>query len=326
MTVRRRRETKLTAGSATGTGDESEASVIGPSRGWPSLLAMTDLALSLLTDPGVFTPDRHVELVEHYRRYGFVVIRDLLSDPLMEAMEAECVAAQQQVVAGELPDRYGSTVFLDDAAKAARFANYVEYVNELSSAVRQAASHPQLVAVLVELLGPGCWLNGASRFGVVYQDARPGRESGYTRIGWHSDWQAAPNLDIWPSTAFTFHVDGTSPANGFLRVVPGSHRWATPAPYRNVNNAVVPADARPAGGHTSEPPPFPMPLGFEGIPGEIPVYTQRGDIILHDAYLWHSAARATDDVTTRRHVRGGYFSGDPEGDGRREDFVKNAAR
>ena len=285
-----------------------------------------DLATSLLTDPGVFTVDRRSELVEHYRTYGFVVIRDLLGEPLMSAMEAECVAAQQQVVAGELPARYGSTAFLDDAAKAEKFANYVEYVNELSPAVVAAATHPELVAVLTELLGPDCWLNDASRFGVVYQDARPGRESGYTRIGWHSDWQAAPNLEIWPATAFTFHVDGTSPANGFLRVVPGSHRWATPAPYRNVNHAVVPEGSRPTGGYTDTPPPFPMPLGFEKVPGEIPVYTERGDVILHDAYLWHSAARATDDVATRRHVRGGYLTGDPDGDGAREDFVKNAAR
>ncbi|WP_375433474.1 phytanoyl-CoA dioxygenase family protein [uncultured Friedmanniella sp.] len=286
----------------------------------------TDLSLSLLTDPGVFSVDRRHELVEHYHRYGFVVIRGLLPEALMAQMESECVTAQRQVVTGELPERYGSTVFLDDAAKADRFANYVEYVNEIAPAVLEAATQPDLVAVITELLGPGCWLNDSSRFGVVYQDARPGRESGYTRIGWHSDWQAAPNLDIWPSTAFTFHVDGTGPANGFLRVVPGSHRWATPAPYRNINNAVVPEGAQPSGGYTSEPPPFPMPLGFDNVPGEIGVYTERGDIILHDAYLWHSAARATDDLATRRHVRGGYLTGDRDGDGRREDFVKNAAR
>lgn len=285
-----------------------------------------DLDLSLLTDPGVYPLDRREELIAHYHRYGFVVIRDLLSEAELARMEAECVRAQEQVVAGELPERYGSTVFLDDAAKADRFANYVEYVTELSPAVLAAATHPDLVILLTELLGPGCWLNDASRFGVVYQDSRPGKESGYTRIGWHSDWQSAPNLDIWPATAFTFHVDATSPANGFLRVVPGSHRWATPAPYRNINHVPVPEDSRPTGGHTDTAPPFPMPLGFEKIPGEIGVYAERGDLILHDAYLWHSAARATDDAATRRHVRGGYLTGDREGDGAREVFVKNAAR
>jgi ectoine hydroxylase-related dioxygenase (phytanoyl-CoA dioxygenase family) len=289
-------------------------------------LATSPLTTASPGEPGVFGPEQSAELVAYYRQHGFVVLRDLLSDELMDRMETECVRAQQQVVAGELPERYGSTVFLDDAAKAEKFANYVEYVNELSPAAVEAATHPVLEAVMSELLGPDCWFNDASRFGVVYQDARPGQESGYTRIGWHTDWQAAPNLDIWPSTAFTFHLDATSPANGFLRVVPGSHLWATPAPYRNINNAAVPDDARPTGGYTDTAPPFPMPLGFDKIRGEIPVYTERGDIILHDAYLWHSAARATDDVTTRRHVRGGYLNGDPNGDGKREVFVKNAAR
>ncbi|WP_242422380.1 phytanoyl-CoA dioxygenase family protein, partial [Frankia torreyi] len=120
------------------------------------------------------------------------------------------------------------------------------------------------------------------------------------------------------------HVDATSPANGFLRVVPGSHRWATPAPYRNINNVAVPADARPSGGHTDAEPPYEMPLGFEKIPGEIAVYAERGDLLLHDAYLWHSAARATENATTRRHVRAGYYSGDPAS--YRDQFIKNAAR
>jgi ectoine hydroxylase-related dioxygenase (phytanoyl-CoA dioxygenase family) len=260
-----------------------------------------------------------------YRENGFVVLRNVFGADLMARMAAECVAAQDRVLAGELPERYGSTVFLDDAAKADRFVNYVEYVNELSPAVVEAATHPDLLAVLHRVLGPDCWLRDASQFGIVYQDARPGKESGYTRIGWHSDWQSGPSLAVWPSTAFTFHLDGTSPDNGFLRVVPGSHRWATPAPYRNANNAQVADTARPAGGYTDTPPPCAMPLHFEAVDGEIPVYTRRGDILLHDCYLWHSAARATAETTTRRHVRGGYFAGDRTA-AHIEEFVKNAAR
>jgi ectoine hydroxylase-related dioxygenase (phytanoyl-CoA dioxygenase family) len=68
-----------------------------------------------------------------------------------------------------------------------------------------------------------------------------------------------------------------------------------------------------------------MALGFEKIPGEIALYTEPGDVLLHDCYLWHSAARATADDTVRRHVRGGYYVGDKDGDGAKEVFVKNAA-
>ena len=291
-------------------------------------------------DPGVFVVDPAAadplgvpDLADFYQRHGFVLLRGLLSDGLVDRIEDECVRAQRGVLAGAVPARHGSTQYLDarhldqlagagDVPQA--YVNYVEHVEELSPAVREASTHPLLVELLHRLLGNEVWMLSGEGSGIVYQDARPGRESGYTRIGWHSDWQAMPSLDVWPGAAFTIHVDATSPANGFLRVVPGSHRWATPAPYRNINNVEVPADARPTGGYTETPPPAPMPLGFEKIAGEIAVYAERGDVLLHDAYLWHSAARATADDTIRRHVRSGYYAGDRAS--YRRQFVKNAAR
>ena len=297
----------------------------------PMSARTTPPTASVLPEPGVFTADRADELDAFYREAGYVLVRGLFDDELLGRMEDECVAAQTDVAAGVLDERYGTTILIDDdpsgVTAATPFANYVTHVNELSAAVLEAARHPDLVALIERWLGPACWLLDDARFGVVYQDARAGRESSYSRIGWHSDWQSGPNLDLWPSTAFTFHVDGTSPANGFLRVVPGSHRWATPAPYRNVNGAVVPEGSAPWGGYSEEPPPIEMPLGFDKVPGEVAVYAERGDVIFHDAYLWHSAARATDDHATRRHVRGGWYSGAGKIIGEHlADFVKNAAR
>ena len=52
-----------------------------------------------------------------------------------------------------------------------------------------------------------------------------------------------------------------------------------------MNGAVVPEGAAEWGGYTAEPPPSRMPLGFEKVPGEIAVYLERGDVLLHDAYL-----------------------------------------
>lgn len=285
---------------------------------------MTVLDLTAFADIGVFRPTDGPDAAEaFYRRWGFVVLRDLVTPELIDAMEAECVAAQCGVLAGELDARYGSTKYLDDEGKAEKFVNYVEHAEELAPTIGTALATPALVELVGRILGAGFW---PGRNGVVYQDARPGRESGYTRIGWHADWQSVPHLDIWPGTAFTFHIDGTSPANGFLRVVPGSHLWATASPFENINKVAVPDGTPAARGYTDTPPPAPMPLGFEKIPGEIPVYVERGDVILHDAYLWHSAARATDDDTMRRHVRGGWHGGDRSLMDRETGFVKNAAR
>jgi ectoine hydroxylase-related dioxygenase (phytanoyl-CoA dioxygenase family) len=151
------------------------------------------------------------------------------------------------------------------------------------------------------LLGRSAWLLDDERFGVVYQDARPGPRSGYSRIGWHSDHQSGPHLEMWPSVAFTINLDATSPQNGFLRVVPGSHRGGTDG----------------------------MPPGFERVAGERAVYCERGDVLFHHYDLWHAAARATEDGrgAIRRHVRGGWYAGSRLEPGHTlDDFVKNAAR
>jgi hypothetical protein len=253
----------------------------------------------------------------------------LSTEDEMEAIEQACVSAQRQLVDGELPTRYGTTILTDSATTGSvPFANYVTYLTELVPRLREALGHPIIHDLVSLWLGNGHWLMESERFGVVYQDARPSTSSGYSRIGWHSDWQSGPHLDIWPSTAFTVHIDATSPDNGFLRVVPGSHRWATPAPYENVNHIAVPDGAAPAGGYGDQPPPTAMPLRFGKVPGEIALYCERGDLLFHDAYLWHAAARATDDDAIRRHVRGSWYTGTPL-DPRSEwtdDFVKNAAR
>ena len=106
---------------------------------------------------------------------------------------------------------------------------------------------------------------------------------------------------MWPAVSFTVHLDGTSPANGFLRVLPGSHHGDDEG----------------------------MPPAFEKVPGEVAVYCERGDILFHDSGLWHGAARATADgpEAARRHLRGSWYGGARLAQGHgTDDFVKNAAR
>jgi hypothetical protein len=255
------------------------------------------------TLPGTFGTDELDELAAFYAMWGFAILRGVYTDSELVALSTDMEHQQSALLAGELPPKCGTAV-LDDpdaAVEGSPFAHYVCHVSQVSAVADQAVRARPLVAAMQRLIGPDCWLLDYERFGVVYQDSRPGEETYYSRIGWHTDWQSGPHLSIWPSTAFTIHLDGTSPANGFLRVVPGSHRLGPEA----------------------------QPLGFEPVIGEIAVYAERGDVILHDAHLWHSAARATEDPPggVRRHIRGGYYGGTrlDEGHGV-DDFVKNARR
>jgi Phytanoyl-CoA dioxygenase (PhyH) len=258
---------------------------------------------TLAREIGVFTAPGYDGLPRFFAEHGFAIMRGLYPDADLWELEVELARQQQRLLAGELPEVCG-TVILDDpdaVIDGEAFAHYVCHLTEVSSLARDAAYHPALVATMSRLLGPEAWLLEDDRFGVVYQDARPGAQSGYSRIGWHSDRQSGPNLRVWPSVAFTIHVDATSPCNGFLRIVPGSHQ-----------------------GGTDE-----MPLGFEHVPGEMAVYCERGDVLLHHSDLWHSAARATDDGegAIRRHVRGAWYGGEHLAPNHGlDDFVKNARR
>lgn len=276
-------------------------------------------------DTAVFRPDELDALSTYFLSHGYAVLRGLYDGPTMDALQAQCEELQAAVGRGELAAEHGTAQFNDDTI-AEPIVHYVSNLTKISPLALAAARHPVLRAAMDRTLGPGGTTVEDERFGVVYQDARPGKESAYTRIGWHSDWQSGPHLDCWPSVAFTIHIDATSPCNGFLRVVPGSHLWATPAPAADIYGRPGPVGPEVTAGHTRVPPPFPMPLGFEKIPGEVAVYCDRGDVILHDAYLWHSAARATDDESLRRHIRGGYFAKALERPLAPEDFVKNARR
>jgi len=238
-----------------------------------------------------------------FGEHGFAVLRGLYSQAELEELQTELERQQHRLLAGELPAECG-TVILDEpdaVIDGEPFAHYVCHLTEVSTIARTATRHPAIIEVMARLLGEQAWVLEDDRFGVVYQDARPGAGSGYSRIGWHSDHQSGPHLDIWPSVAFTIHIDATSPRNGFLRVLPGSHR----------------------GGSEERPP------GFERIPGELALYCERGDVLLHHSDLWHAAARATDDGdgAVRRHVRGSWYGGTRLAPNHGlDDFVKNARR
>ncbi len=251
----------------------------------------------------MFDPDQLDALAGWFATQGWANLRGVFDEGDLVALEDELEARQADLVAGRLAPEHGTVVLDDPGAEVdgRPFAHYVCEVTRCSPRADRAVRQPALVAVAHRLLGPQAWLLDDDRFGVVYQDARPGQHSGYSRIGWHSDWQSGPHLDLWPSVAFTIHLDATSPANGFLRVVPGSHLGGTDD----------------------------MPRGFDKVDGEVAVYARRGDVLFHDAHLWHAAARATDDGpgAVRRHVRGGWYGGSRLAPGHGvDDFVKNAAR
>jgi len=245
------------------------------------------------------TPD---QVVADLARDGYAVMAGLFSDDQLDALQAEMEELQRQAAAGKLAERHSGNIYLAPfEGDEPPYVHYVNSVTDISPLARDAFQHRAVLDVVERFLGPDAYFWDYNGNGAVYQDARPGEGMTYTRIGWHSDAQSRPTSDIWPGLAVTFHLDGTSPANGFLRVVPGSH----------------------LGGAEG------MPRGFEKVPGEVGAYCERGDVMFHHSGIWHSAARATEDppLGIRRHLRGTFLGGRRLAvDEDLEPFNKNAAR
>ena len=265
-------------------------------------LPLSRPSLSTASD-GTFGPTDLDALCAFFQVHGFATLRGALREDVLQGVELELQAAQEALVAGSLDDSHATDILdaPDATIDGQPFAHYVVFATKASARADALVHEPVLVEINRRLLGDHAWLLDYEQFGIVYQDARPDPGSAYSRIGWHTDRQSGPHLDVWPAVAFTIHFDPTSPANGFLRVLPESHRGSTEG----------------------------IPPGFERVPGEIAIYQERGDILLHHCDLWHAAARATDDGdgAIRRHLRGSWHAGArlPEGHGT-ADFIKNARR
>ncbi len=247
----------------------------------------------------VVTPE---QVITEFRRNGYTVVSGLWSPAELDELQVEMEDLQCRATEGQLAARHAGEMFLAPfEGDRPPYVHYVNAVTEISPAAQAAFNHPVVLDLVRAFLGEHAYFWDYNGHGAVYQDARPGEGMTYTRIGWHSDHQSRPTSDIWPGVAVTVHLDATSPANGFLRVVPGSHLGGTEA----------------------------MPLGFEKVRGEVGVYCERGDIMFHHSDLWHSAARATEDppLGVRRHLRGTFLGGRRLGpDEELEPFNKNAAR
>lgn len=100
------------------------------------------------------------------------------------------------------------------------------------------------------------------------QEGRPGLRSRSSPNGWHTDHQSGPHFAVWPGVALTLHVAPTAPADGLLRVLPGSHLGGTEG----------------------------IPAGFDLVPGAMMGYHERGDIPYSHADLCHGATRPHQNV------------------------------
>jgi hypothetical protein len=215
---------------------------------------------------------------------GFVVVRGLFTEDEIDELQADLWRVHSALMAGELDRRHAapeleppSEVVIDGLP----FCNYVVYANQASPVADRMIRGSEIAELAPSVIDGPSYFYDYDRHGAMYLDARGA--SNYRGLVWHPDFESTADLPIWPATAFTINLDATSPENGFLRMLPGSHRDA----------------------------PAVRPEAYEKVPGEVAVYCERGDLLLHHSHLWHAAGRPSNDAALRRHIRGKWCSGEP---------------
>jgi hypothetical protein len=151
------------------------------------------------------------QIREAWARDGVLVRDGMFAPQEVAALKAEAAAicrGQRGPVDGLPEDRSGD----DDAVTARCLA--IHFPHKISTAVSAMVTHPSIVAVLSEIIGPNVKAMQTMLF--VKHAGKPGQ-------AWHQDENFIPTRD-YSLVAAWIALDDATPENGCLWAHPGSHR------------------------------------------------------------------------------------------------------
>jgi ectoine hydroxylase-related dioxygenase (phytanoyl-CoA dioxygenase family) len=148
-------------------------------------------------------------LQEQYQRDGYAICRGLVDAPAVKALRDEAVA----IACGQRGAIEG--VALLDAGDEAALKNVlaIHFPHKISPLMRAMLSHPPIVGVLTQLVGPDVKCMQSMLF--VKNAGKPGQ-------AWHQDETFIPTTDRSLIGAW-IALDDATIDNGCLWIQPGSH-------------------------------------------------------------------------------------------------------
>jgi ectoine hydroxylase-related dioxygenase (phytanoyl-CoA dioxygenase family) len=213
-----------------------------------------------------------------FERDGYLVIRSLLTAAELEAVRERA----DQIASGEaehVPERWvqPEPAVARGEVSAATRALAVRKLWSLvafDDVMRAHASHPRILAVIRDLLGPDIKLYGDQLF------MKPPHIG--SRKEYHQDsnsWKAIEPYDLVSCWAA---LDDATEENGCLRVLPGSHKWGLlgKEKERTLERRAL----------------------EEGIPEEVAVPLRAGDCSFHHSLLLHCSAPNTSGLRRRGYA------------------------
>ena len=201
---------------------------------------------------------------KQFERDGFYVFKNILDDTFIDRLNdvSNAVLAQQEAAHFTRNRTTGSMVLID-WAMAYRHAAMAELI-----------AHPNALAALAQL---GF---SAPKFGHGRIISKPPRSP---QLFWHEDgrfWDDPVSYTPQPIQAFLmYYLTDTTPENGCLRVIPGSHLNRHP-----LHNIISPK-------HTDDLATYADPTdpGFSKVDEEVDVPVKAGDLVLGYGSLLHAS-------------------------------------
>jgi len=218
-----------------------------------------------------------------YRDNGYLVVKEALSPLEVEALRREAVAicrGERGTVSGAEPGPAGET---DDALM--RRVLCIHFPHKLSQRMLGTLSHPAIVSVLTQVVGPNVKCMQSMLF--IKASGKPGQ-------AWHQDEDFIPTRDRSLTGAWIALDDATT-ENGCLWVVPGSHRRGVLWPMRVQNDLRFDC--------TDEA--YAFPYRDEDA---VPVEVKAGSIVFFNGYTLHRSLPNRSASGYRRALVNHYMS------------------
>jgi phytanoyl-CoA hydroxylase len=156
------------------------------------------------------------------------------------------------------------------------------FINKHHPVLQGLLMDPRLKGLL-ELAGEGARIGEDEKDGMVFNHYINGKNSGFARMGWHTDGLRDIFLGgkLNPMLNVGIHLSNLKPENGGLRIIPGTHR-------QNLYQMLFRKKYF---------------LDHDEDPDEVAVLARAGDLTVHDGRLWHRVARSdVQGEASRRRV------------------------
>ncbi|MFD2286712.1 phytanoyl-CoA dioxygenase [Pedobacter petrophilus] len=212
------------------------------------------------------------EQIEFFNIHGFIHFKNFITKPTVgaiiqasEEVQKDWINADVRKING-VPIKYGKDINGEKIVQ--RFA----FINQHHKTLSGLLMDPRLSALL-PLAGDESRLGIEEKDGMVFNHYVNGPESGFTKMGWHTDGLR----DIFyggklnPMLNVGVHLSTQTEANGGLKIIPGTHKQSI---YQMLFRKRYFIDNR-------------------ADKNEISILPEAGDLTVHDGRLWHRVAQSS---------------------------------